>query len=98
MADWVSVEDKLPALQTMVLCYMPLSYNGSSGMHWGWLSERLDHRGLVTGARVWKEHSPHSYAHDMEDERYTGTAGSKVTHWARRPTPPAPTTDDTEAP
>ena len=83
MSEWIKVTDRLPQTQTMVLCYMPISYSGSGGIHYGWLS--TDVRPALLGKPVWKEHSPHSYAHDMESERFTGCSGSKVTHWMPLP-------------
>ena len=85
--NWIPVNEKLPGHQRMVLCYMPLSYNGYGGVHYGWLSPKLDHRGNVIG-EVWKAHSPFSYAHDMESPHHTGTSGSVVTHWMPLPEPP----------
>lgn len=85
---WKRVEEGLPPPQTMVLCYVPLSYNGANGIHYGWLNMELNYRGEPNGV-AWREHSPHAYAHRMEDELYTGTKGSRVTHWMALPPPPA---------
>ena len=84
---WIKVEDRLPAVSQMVLCYMPLSYNGCNGIHYGWLSPKYDWKGNHNGVS-WREHSPNQYAHEMEDHRFTGTTGSRVTHWTSLPKPP----------
>jgi hypothetical protein len=71
----------------MVLCYMPLSYDGANGIHYGWLNYEVDYQGRPNGL-AWRAHSPHAYAHRMEDEVHTGTKGSKVTHWMALPKSP----------
>lgn len=71
----------------MVLCYVPLSYSGYRGIHYGWIGPRFDYQRRVVG-REWRAHSPHCYAHAMEDPTYTGVQGSKVTHWMPLPEPP----------
>ena len=87
--EWISVDDYLPGDSEMVLCYVPLSYNGYRGIHYGWIGPRLNYAGKIVG-RVFREHSPHAYAHEMEDAAFTGAMGSKVTHWMRLPNPPLP--------
>ncbi len=42
-----------------------IALNGAGGIHYGWLSVRLDYRGQPNGV-VWKAHAPHAYAHDMD--------------------------------
>jgi hypothetical protein len=86
--DWISVDERLPEPQTMVLCYMPLSYNGANGVHYGWLNMEVNYMRQPNGV-AWRAHSPHAYAHRMEDEMHTGTKGSKVTHWMPLPKPPS---------
>lgn len=81
---WINVKDRLPQTQKMILCYMPLSYNGSNGIHYGWLN--FEPNG---NPPVFREHSPNAYAHRMEDEMYTGIKNSQVTHWMPLPKPPA---------
>jgi len=83
---WISVDQRLPDTQKMVLCYMPVAYNGQ--IHYGWLNQDLDFRGNPS-KKTWREHSHNAYAHAMEDPLFTGTDASKVTHWMPRPEPPA---------
>jgi len=83
---WISVDQRLPDTQKMVLCYMPVAYNGQ--IHYGWLNQDLDFRGNPS-KKTWREHSHNAYAHAMEDPLFTGTDASKVTHWMPLPEPPA---------
>lgn len=86
--DWIAVEQSLPPPHTMVLCYAPLSYNGADGIHYGWLNLEVDYRGRPNGT-AWRAHSPHAYAHRIEDEMHSGTPGTRVTHWMPLPKPPS---------
>jgi len=77
---WIRAIDCLPPVQHMVLCYMPLSYGGYMGVHYGWLNAEVNMKGQRVEP-VWRAHSPYAYAHRMEDEKHTGSPGSRVTHW-----------------
>jgi len=78
--SWIRASEMLPPCQHMVLCYMPLSYNGYKGIHYGWLNAEVNMKGQLVEP-VWRAHSPYAYAHRMEDEKHTGSPGSRVTHW-----------------
>jgi hypothetical protein len=85
MTDWISVKEQLPDTQIMVLCFMRVAYNAQ--IHLGWLNQDLDFKG-EPNRKTWREHSHNAYAHAMEDEKFTGTFSSQVTHWMPLPKPP----------
>ncbi len=84
--DWIPVNDRLPGVSQMVLCYMPVSHAGYRGVHYGWLG--------ADGS--WRTHTPFHYNASMEDSKQTGCEGSKVTHWAALPEPPTDAKDEVE--
>jgi len=81
MSEWISVDDKLPSGQVMVLLYAPRSYHTAHGITYGW----WDYEG-----RGFMHHSNSGYSvveDDMSatrtDKKWTG-----VTHWMPLPEPP----------
>jgi hypothetical protein len=79
---WYSFPDWMPPDGTMLLVYIPVSYNGHNGIHYGYWNfhkkrfETLSERG------------PDGERFDLTDARRTGTDNSVVTHWSQLPQPP----------
>ena len=69
---WISVEEKLPPYQRMVLLYARSNYNTANGITWGWYdvgSNCFMHRISTGVVKV--------------DNQFKNNGESAVTHWTK---------------
>lgn len=90
MSGWISVKDKLPDLDQIVIIRFPSGYDGSHIYAWGgrtddgdgWCWGRVDAYGGMISLK--------GEIIDIDDDY-------PVTHWQPLPEPPLTVTDDAEA-
>ena len=78
---WISVDDKLPESQKMVLLYAPRNYNTAGGITYGWYD--YAGRGFMHQAAFGATPVDDDMTAKRSEKRWTG-----VTHWMPLPEPP----------
>ena len=76
--NWISVMERMPPAQHMVLLYAPSNYNTASGITWGWYScihNRFRHWVTIGDVNV--------------ANQFKNDGSCAVTHWMETPAPPS---------
>jgi hypothetical protein len=81
MNDWISVDDKLPPSQQMVLLHAPRNYNTAGGITFGWYDYAA--RGFMHQVAYGAAVIDDQMTAKVSERKWTG-----VTHWMHLPEPP----------
>lgn len=86
--EWISIDDQLPSVQTMVLLYAPLNYHTANGITHGWYDS-----GSNNFRHFDRSHSGCSVIEDQMNKR-SKRLWTAVTHWMPLPDPPQENRND----